>query len=127
MENYVIDSKTDVKKFGSLIEVRIATTLTLVGTESNGAGIFYDVAYTGFKTGKASGGPLELRGDGAFRVNEDPQVVVTVSDYADNSSHISLHILIQVGLPVFGNQTIFSQTLSGPYDRSHNVQAYMKE
>jgi len=113
MENDVIDSKTDVRDFGSLIHVNIATKLTLAHTGPGQRGILYEITYTGIKSGNVAGGPLPVKGEGCFQPHEDPPVTVTVSEYADVGSSITMRIHIQVQIPILGSKTIFDQILSG--------------
>jgi hypothetical protein len=113
MGNDVIDSKTDVRDFGSLIHVNISTTLTLAQTGPGQRGILYEIAYSGIKSGNVTGGPLPVQGEGCFQPHEDPPVTVTVSEYADVGSSITMRIHIQVQIPILGSKTIFDQILSG--------------
>ncbi len=119
MSNSVIDSKTQEHNFGFWpVTEKVKTTLNLVEISTGNFGITYVASYSGVKDGKVSGGPVPISGNGDHTVNEDPKVVVKISNYADSGTHISMHIIITVAIPVLGTKTIFDATLGGEYKLS---------
>jgi hypothetical protein len=124
MANSVIDTKTDENKFGGLLfRETIDTQLSLVQTGDDQFGISYQISYTGTKSGSTSGGPIAVSKNGTFQANPNPVVTVTVSGYTDTGTTISMHIVIQVAIPVIGTKTIFDETLAGPYGKVSNLTA----
>ncbi len=118
MMQTVIDSKTD-NRSGFGWETK--TTLKLIETDPNNFGINYDVDYkTGGLFGSwkhISGGPVKNLGNGSWVVNDSPKVTVIVSNYSVDSGQqlISMHVKIDVDVPVVGTVTIYDQTLGGRY------------
>ena len=119
MTNTVIDSKTQSKTFGLWpAKETVTTTLNLLELSAENPpsfGISYDVSYSGIKDGHIVGGPINVQGNGTYVVNENPRVVVTISNYSLSGNLISFHIVINVTAPVIGDITIFDGTLGGPY------------
>ena len=124
MANSVIDTKTDTTSFGNIIvKENISTELSLVQTDTDAFGISYLISFTGTKSGSTSGGPIAVNKNETLQANANPKVTVTVSDYTDTGSNISMHVVIQVAIPVLGTKTIFNETLSGPYPVVSNLSA----
>jgi hypothetical protein len=122
MANSVIDTKTDENSFGSLLfRENITTELSLVQTDTDTFGISYQISFTGTKTGSTSGGPIAVSQNESFQANANPKVTVTVSGYTDTGCTISMHVVIQVAIPVLGTKTIFDETLGGPYGAVSNL------
>jgi hypothetical protein len=122
MANSVIDTKTDEKTFGNLLfRENIVTELSLVQTGADQFGITYQISFTGTKTGSTSGGPIAVSQNESFVANANPKVTVTISGYADSGNTISMHVVIQVAIPVLGTSTIFDETLDGPYSAVSNL------
>ncbi|MBS7564181.1 hypothetical protein KHS38_07165 [Mucilaginibacter sp. Bleaf8] len=116
MANSVIDTKTDKHTFGVWpVKETVTTTLSLILTGPDTFGLNYQAQYSGIKSGTVSGGPYAVSGNGSFVVNDNPKVTVTISNYSDSGSYISMHIQITVDIPVIGTETIFDETLGGPY------------
>ena len=119
MSNSVIDSKTQEHSFGFWpVTEKVKTTLTLVEIDPGNFGITYVASYSGVKDGNVSGGPVSIPGNGNYKVNDDPEVVVKVSNYSESDTYISMHIVITVAIPVLGTKTIFDATLGGEYGLS---------
>lgn len=114
MSYTVIDSKTEKKTF--LLVEHVTTKLSLVYTDKQQFGIVYDVTFSGPAKGHVTGGPEIVKGNESVIVHKDPQVDVTVSDFNDTGSHISMKVKIVVHKS--GSHTIFDQSLSGPYSKS---------
>jgi len=116
MANSIIDTKTEENNFGNILfKEKIKTGLSLVQTDLDKFGINYQIVFSGAKDGSTSGGPIAVRKNEIFQANADPLVTVTVSEYLDSGSTISMHILIQVALPILGTKAIFDGTLAGSY------------
>jgi hypothetical protein len=112
----IIDTKYQEYHFGW--EGVIKTTLKLIETASDTFGISYDVEYTASKPDKwhhATGGPIAVRGNGSWVVNETPKVIVMVENYSEDRSRnlISMHVWIKVDFPI--DNCIYDQTLGGRY------------
>ncbi|HSZ33250.1 MAG TPA: hypothetical protein VK772_08060, partial [Puia sp.] len=56
-----------------------------------------------------------------FQANADPLVTVTISEFADSGTNISIHVMIRVAIPVIGTRTIFDETLAGHYSATSNL------
>ncbi|MFD2574250.1 hypothetical protein ACFSUS_26685 [Spirosoma soli] len=106
----VIDQKTESHSY---VVEKVTTTLTLVETAPGQFGILYEAKYSGVKDGHVSGGPLSVSGNGEYVVNKNPEITVTISNYSNTGSNISMQIKIYVN--AYGGHTIFNQALGGSF------------
>jgi|GEM_PF-1149862 len=114
--NTVIDRKTDRHTFGHWpAKEEVATTITLVHMGSGKFGLSYDSVFSGVKSGHVSGGPYPVSGNMHKVLHNSPQVVLTISNFDETSTTISMRVTITVDIPVLGNKTIFDETLGGAY------------
>ncbi|WP_103071556.1 hypothetical protein [Aquimarina sediminis] len=116
MSQTVIDSKTQTVKFGFWpAKEEITTTLQLLNLGKGDFGIDYHSKFSGIKDGEVKGGPISIDGNLTKVVNKSPEVKVIVSNYNKTNDYISMHVKIDVDIPVIGNETIYEQTLGGSY------------
>lgn len=114
--NTVIDSKTDKHSFGFWkAKEEVTTTITLVHMGSGQFGLSYDCEFSGIKSGHVSGGPYPVSGNMHKVLHNSPQVVLTISNFDETSTTISMKVTITVDIPVIGNKTIYDETLGGAY------------
>lgn len=112
----IIDRKTDKHTFGHWpAKEEVATTITLVHTGSGQFGLAYDAVFSGVKSGHVSGGPYPVSGNMHKVLHNSPQVVLTISNFDETSTTISMRVTITVDIPILGNKTIFDETLGGAY------------
>ncbi len=114
--NTVIDSKTDKHSFGFWkAKEEVTTTITLVHMGGGQFGLSYDCEFSGIKSGHVSGGPYPVSGNMHKVLHNSPQVVLTISNFDETSTTISMKVTITVDIPVIGNKTIYDETLGGAY------------
>jgi len=97
-------------------------------------GIQYRSKFFGIKDGDVVGEPIQVNRDTIKIVHNDPEVKIIISNYSKGSNHISMHIKINVDIPVIGEKTMYDKTLGGDYLRSigweaalANVGAFLEE
>lgn len=115
----VIQNKTDKHQFGVWpVAESVTTIITLIYTDSKTFAIDYDCTFSGVKSGHVQGGPISVFGNTTVIVNQNPEVKVTITQFNNDTSrnYISLHIKIEVNIPVIGWKTIFDETLGGDYN-----------
>jgi hypothetical protein len=112
----VIDSKSDTRKFKKFpFSETVITTINLLELTPGKFGVSYEADYSGVKDGKINGGPVDVPGNGTFIENDDPKVIMVISNYSDSGIAISTQITINIDAPVLGTVTIFDQALGGKY------------
>lgn len=123
MSYQVIDSKSEKNSYGAwVVSENVKTTLSLVYMGNNIFALNYDSVFSGLKFGQVQGGPISVSGNTTIIVNNDPKVTVTIGQFNQDlqNNSISLHVMIDVDIPVIGLKTIYNQTLGGNYNLSVN-------
>ncbi|ADL52927.1 hypothetical protein [Clostridium cellulovorans] len=121
MSQTIIDSKSERHSYKVFFtQENIRTILSLVYMGNNNFAINYNSWFSGVKAGHVQGGPIAISGNTRIKANNNPDVLVTVSNFnSDLQNHsISLHITINVNIPMIGPQIIYNQTLGGYYTPS---------
>lgn len=115
--NYtVIDSKTDKHTYGTWpAKETVETTISLVEMDDGNFGLKYDSKFSGIKSGHVQGGPYQVDGNMEIKVNDNPKVMLIISNYNKTEEIIVMSVKITVNIPVIGTKTIFNETLSGNY------------
>lgn len=116
MANTLIDTKTEIHTFGVWpLKETVTTTIQLYKLEIGGFGASYSVLYSGVKDGDVAGGPIPIQGNMIQEISPDPsvKVKVTVSEYLDSRTTVSMHITAEVTVSEYGTKMIFNQTLGG--------------
>ena len=121
MSQNIIDTKSErhsYKVFFTQEDIR--TILSLVYMGNNSFALNYNSWFSGVKAGHVQGGPISISGNTRIKVNNNPAVFVTVSHFnSDLQNHsISLHVTINVNIPMIGPKIIYNQTLGGHYTPS---------
>lgn len=113
----VIDKKTENHTYGALfVKEKVSTTISLVYLSNGNFGISYESKFSGVKDGHVQGGPVEITGNMNKVVNKSPKVTISISNFHKSDEIVAMTIKITVDIPVIGSETIYNQTLSGPYN-----------
>lgn len=115
----IIDKKTEHHSYGIwFAKETVTTTISLVNMQDGIFGLSYESVFNGIKDGHVQGGPHEITGNTEITVHKSPKVVLTISNYNETESVISMTVNISVNIPGIGNENIYNQTLSGTYSNT---------
>ena|SRR5215813_8218676 len=110
----VIDSENDTREFFLGLQ-KVSTTLTLCETAPDQFGISYDSSYSGIYSGHNAGGPITVSQNGSWKVNDNPTITVSVSNYSDDKSNRQVSMHANINVDIIGVGTIYDKTLGGRY------------
>ncbi|ADL50714.1 hypothetical protein [Clostridium cellulovorans] len=117
----IIDTKSETHNYDLVFtHESVTTTLSISYTGDDNFGIIYNSEFSGIKNGHVQGGPIPVSQNTQIKVHDNPDVIVTITQFNLDlqNHHISLHIRIDVDIPVIGKKNIFDQTLGGYYNPS---------
>ncbi len=128
MSYTTIDTRTQSHSFDVLfVHEDVNTTMSLVNMGDGKLGLIYDSHFSGIKSGHVHGGPITVEGNIDKVVHDSPKVSVIIIGFNQTASYVSMHVTIEVDIPVLGSKTIFSKTLGGAYQTTTGWAAALTE